>query len=105
MSSRGSRQQKTQRFNCPHCGERLWRVDGQKHYLVHTGAAENQENLDSSTTTANDVGSSGSFLDKNTWIEEFFCGEHGQIWLLVQRHKDGSLNSALAESPDWRKAT
>lgn len=104
MPGKRNRRSKTQKFYCPHCQERLWRASGQRYHLVYTGMVEIKKRLNLSTTKARFVASSGSVTDNNCWIEEFYCGEHGQMWLLVKRQEDGSLTSVLAESPHWKHA-
>ncbi len=44
-----------------------------------------------------------NFVDRDRWIEEFFCPEDGKMWLLISRQKDGSLTQTLATEQDWQK--
>lgn len=105
MPGKRSRRNKAQKFFCPHCGERLWRVGSQKHHLVYTEAKDIQTQLNVSAKKAKFIAATGPSMDSRSWIEEFFCGEHGKMWLLLKRDNDGAIHSVLAKSPDWQKAT
>lgn len=47
----------------------------------------------------------GTYVNKNSWIEEFFCGEHGSMWLLITRKDGGKLVSEPAIARHWRQTT
>jgi len=48
------------------------------------------------------LASKGAYVDSGSWIEEFFCGDHGKLWMKVR--KTGSIIVAtLATSEDCHK--
>jgi hypothetical protein len=46
---------------------------------------------------------SSTYLDKNCWLEEFFCVEHGKMWLKIIRQDNSKLISEIAKREDWQK--
>ncbi|WP_250125089.1 hypothetical protein [Chroococcidiopsis sp. CCMEE 29] len=87
MPGKHNKRKNVQRFYCLYCGRRLWRLGGRKHFLFYQGASERQQNV----------------IDSNSWIEEFFCGEHGKLWMKVTRKADGKLVTTLATRKDWQQ--
>jgi hypothetical protein len=45
------------------------------------------------------------YVDSNSWIEEFLCGDDGKLWLKINRKNDGTLVTTLASSKDWLQTT
>jgi len=37
------------------------------------------------------LASKGAYVDSGSWIEEFFCGDHGKLWMKVTRRLALSL--------------
>ncbi|PIG95051.1 hypothetical protein [Gloeocapsopsis sp. IPPAS B-1203] len=102
MPSKRSKQKNVQRFYCPKCDRRLWRVGSLKYFLSHTGVLENQRCVKISHQGALLVAAKEVCVDGNSWIEEFVCGEHGTLWMKLDKQADGSLGTSLATTHDWR---
>ncbi len=94
-----------QRFNCPHCERRLWRLGSPKHFLYYLQPAEIQQNVNISRKNAVFLANKGVYVDSNSWIEEFLCGDDGKLWLKVNRKSGGTLVTTLASSKDWLQTT
>lgn len=89
MSKQRSQRQRPQKFSCPHCERRLWRLGSPKHFLLHRGVSNIQPNLDISGKKA--IFLAAKDVDNHTWIEDFFCGEDGPLRLLVHMKADRTL--------------
>lgn len=63
-----------QKFSCPFCQQRLWRL-GSKPSFLFEGT-----NLKSN----------------NAWLEDFFCEEHGRIQMRLTKTTDLTLKAELA---------
>lgn len=105
MPGKRSKRKNVQRFYCPFCEHRLWRLGSPKHFLFYLGASEIQQNVDVSRKNAALLASQGVYTDRNSWLEEFFCGEHGKLWMKVTRKPEGLLVGILATSKDWQQST
>ncbi|MGF1479402.1 MAG: hypothetical protein ACFB4I_07910 [Cyanophyceae cyanobacterium] len=93
MPKQGSRR-KPQKFFCPYCQERLWRVTGSQQYLCYADSEMIQRMCQMTSQKAKTLASQGTYLDRNHWIEEFLCGQHGKLWLLFSRQDDvGTVNA------------
>lgn len=101
MPNKRSRRQKTKKYICPYCEERLWRLGNSKHYLFYKDALEIRSNTGISLNKAKLLLLQNStFLDKSKWIEAFCCSKHGMMWLKVFIEGDGYKYS-LAQEKDW----
>lgn len=87
MFGKRMKRNKVQRFYCPYCERRLWRLNSPKHFLFGLGASDIQPN--------------SNCIDSNFWSEEFFCGEHGKLWMRVTRKSNGKLVITVDTSKDW----
>jgi hypothetical protein len=105
MPGKRSKHKNVQRFYCPYCERRLWRLGSPKHYLFYLGASQIKENVNMSRKSAEILASKGAYIDSNSWIEDFFCGEHGKLWMKLTRKADGKFGVALATSKDWPQTT
>ncbi len=106
MPNKRSRRGKVHHFSCPYCQQRLWRVGSDKYYLFYKNIADLRRNLQLTKKKASLLqGQYSTFVDKNRWIEEFFCAEHGQLWLLIARQPDGNFTQALATEQHWQKTS
>jgi hypothetical protein len=106
MPNKRSNRKKTQKFQCPYCEARLWRLGSQKYYLFYQGASEIQKHLKLSPKKARFLAAQNPVqVDKDTWLEEFLCQEHGKIWMRLAKKDDQTLASHLADSGDWRRTT
>lgn len=90
---------------CPHCARRLWRQGSPKHKLFYLGASEIQQHIKMPHNSAAILANKGPYVDNNSWIEEFFCGEHGKLWMKITKKSDGTLVATLAKSNDWQQTT
>jgi hypothetical protein len=104
MSNKRSKRAHIQKFHCPYCESRLWRLGGQRHFLYYSNATEILQNLDVTRKRATLIATQGAYIDRLKWIEEFFCGEHGKLWLRLHQKEEG-LISKLASDEDWKSST
>lgn len=84
--------QKRKKFqhSCIYCKQRLWRLAGSKHCL-HREVLEIKQHPNLSRTNVSFLATKCVYVDNTSWIEEFFCGEHGKMWLLVTNDQVASL--------------
>jgi hypothetical protein len=80
----------------------LWRVGNLKYFLSYTGVLENQRYVRITHKGALLLTTKDVCVDRNSWIEEFICGEHGTLWMKLNQQADGSLRTSLATTNDWR---
>ena len=105
MPGKRSRKNK-QKFNCPYCQTKLWRVGSPKHYLYYQEISELQNNLGVSRKKASLLlADKSTYLDRSCWIEDFVCEQHGSMWLKISHYSDRTLKTSLARSEDWQKST
>jgi competence CoiA-like predicted nuclease len=106
MVNKRSNRQKVQKFFCPYCERRLWRSNRQKYRLFYKEVAELRERLNFSHKKASLLAAQiDTFVDRNSWIEDFYCEEHGQIWLRVSKQTNEKLVGVLAQREDWKCTT
>lgn len=105
MPNKRSKRKKTQKFCCVHCQQRLWRLNGEKYSLHYKEVAEIKHHLGVSRKNAMLLAAKGACVDANAWLEEFFCGEHGKMWMLVSKQNDGQLSARPATSEHWQRTT
>jgi predicted RNA-binding Zn-ribbon protein involved in translation (DUF1610 family) len=105
MSGKRSNRNKIHNFPCPSCQCRLWRSGNAKHHLFYTGASEIKQNLQISSKKAGMISRQGAYVDPGKWIEEFFCPEHGKMWLLVSKNTNDCLMAQPATESDWQRST
>ena len=105
MPNKRSRYKETSKFYCPYCQERLWRCGSEKYHMVYKDAAKIKENLGVSSKKAKLLASQGSYLDTNTWLEEFFCREDGKMWLLVSQRENRQIKTLIAQPHHWQQTT
>lgn len=74
-----------------------------KYSLFCQGISERQEGLNLSRKKASCLAAQESVpVNRNTWLEEFICLEHGKIWMKVSRLPDGLLMTFEASDRDWK---
>ena len=101
MSNKRSRRNKTLKFYCPICTERLWRIGTQKYRLFYKDAAEIRNNTGISAKNAKLLAMQNTtYLDVNKWIEGFCCPTDGNLWLLVSL-KEKKHEYRIANEKDW----
>jgi hypothetical protein len=104
MPGKRSGRNKVQRFFCPYCQERLWRLGGTKHHLLLPGIGKNQQNLTNDSKYDEKASEEKISVDPDQWIEEFFCSEHSKLWMLVRKTPHNRLIAVLASNADWQKS-
>jgi hypothetical protein len=105
MANKRSKRAHIQKFHCPYCEGRLWRLGGPRHFLYYSNAAEILKNLDVTRKRATLIATQGAYIDRLTWIEEFFCGDHGKLWLRLHQKEEGLISFKLASDEDWKSST
>jgi hypothetical protein len=70
---------------CPCCGAYLHRINSQKFRLYADKAEDIESELKVSRAKARQMALQGPVSLKDTWIEEFYCTDHGRMWLQVRR--------------------
>lgn len=106
MANKRSRRNKVSRFYCPHCGDQLWRLGTGKHYLYYQGKQEVQEHFRLTHKKASLLaGQKYVQLDRQNWLEEFFCEQDGKLWLNIWKQADGSYQTSLAHRDHWQRSS
>lgn len=105
MPGKRSQRKKVQHFCCPYCDRRLWRLGSPKHFVFYSTATEIKQNVNMSHKSAAFLANRGTYVDSNSWIEEFFCGDHGKLWMKLNKNDEGMLVARLATSNDWQQTT
>ena len=101
MPNKRSKRGKKKVFNCPICGERLWRLGTTKYYLFYRSPAEIYKHKGISTKKAKFLISQNStYLDTSRWVEGFHCKHDGNIWLTISL-KDGEYSYHTTKETDW----
>jgi hypothetical protein len=104
MANKRSKRKNIRHFFCPFCEIRLWRLNSSKHHLCYRKASEIRQNLQISPKKANFLSSQNSaYLDRNSWLEEFFCPKDGKMWLRLTKHSEGEIVYRLAKEEDWQQ--
>lgn len=102
MPSKCSNQKNAQRFYCPKCDRRLWRVGNSKYFLSYTEVSESRRYVKMLHQEALLLTAKGTHNSCHSWVEEFVCGEHGTLWMKLSKQADGSLYTSLATTNDYR---
>jgi hypothetical protein len=105
MSNKRSKRKRTQKFFCSYCEQQLWRLGSPKHHLFYKEVPDIKRNLNISHKSAVFLATKGAYTDRSSWIEEFFCREHGKLWMLVRRKPDGILDAVPAGADHWKSTT
>lgn len=101
MPNKRSRRNKTKKYFCPFCEQRLWRLGKSKHNLFYRNAAEIRANTGMTMKKAKLLSiQSSTYLDTKKWIEAFCCSSHGMMWLLISVTED-NYEYRLAQEEDW----
>lgn len=104
MPNKRSRRKKNH-FLCPHCQQRLWRNGSPKYYLFHAGKSEIQQGFNLTAKKAGFlVNQNFTQLDRDIWLEEFFCELDGRLWLYISQ-KEERIATRLAVAEDWTRST
>ncbi|NJL83827.1 MAG: hypothetical protein HC890_14455 [Chloroflexaceae bacterium] len=105
MPNKRSDRKKTPKFYCPYCSERLWRVGSPKHHLYYQDSLSISKNCNISRKNSKFLANKGEYVDQNQWLEEFFCGDHGKIWLLLAKRDNGVIEASLPQDQHWQQTT
>lgn len=106
MPGKRSRKRTKQKFSCPYCQSQLWRMGSPKHYLYYQEISEVQKQFNISRKKASLLLSqNNTHLDRNSWIEDFCCEQHGKMWLKISNQADNSIKVSLASDEDWKRST
>lgn len=105
MPNKRSKRKKTHHFCCIIFGRRLWRQGSSKHFLYYKEASEIRRNLGTSRKNSMFLAAQGVYVDHSSWLEEFVCGEHGSVWLLVRKQPDKTLIAVPATRHHWERTT
>lgn len=105
MSNKRSKRKRTQKFFCNYCGQQLWRLGSPKHHLFYKEIPDLKRNLNISHKSAVFLATKGVYVDHSSWIEEFFCEDHGKLWMLVRKKPDGTLDAIPATGNHWKCTT
>ncbi len=106
MPGKRKRKQTKQKFDCPYCQTKLWRMGSPKHYIYYQEISEVQKNLNISRKKASLlIAQNNTYLDQNSWIEDFYCQQHGKMWLKISRKVGLPMEVSLATDNDWKNST
>ena len=84
----------------------MWRIGHPKYFLFFQGISEIKKAFNLSRKKASFLAAQESALvDRNTWLEEFLCPEHGKVWMRVSKSVDGFLTVFPATDKDWKRTT
>ncbi|MBD2103789.1 hypothetical protein [Leptolyngbya sp. FACHB-261] len=92
---------------CPHrgCSEPLRRLNSQRHYVFAEGVEEIMALAGQTRKKATFTAQLGQVVDRKFWLEEFFCYQHGRMWLAVYRSPEGKHNVSLPATRLWQRTT
>lgn len=106
MPGKRSRKRAKQKFSCPYCQDKLWRMGSPKHYLYYREVSEVQKQLNIPRKKASLlIAQNQTVLDRSIWIEDFVCERHGKMWLKISNNGNEPMKVSLASEQDWEKAT
>jgi hypothetical protein len=92
-------------FFCCYCEQQMLRLGSPKHHLYCTEASEIKQQIGVSLKTASLLAAQGAFVSGRAWIEEFFCQEHGRMWMVVTKKDDVLFATIPASRGDWGRTT
>jgi len=106
MSERKNRRRKRVSAHCPTCQHLLWRQNSQRYYLFASGINQIQQLTGFSRKKASIFANQNPvFIDRRRWLEEFFCIEHGSIWLLLTQDSDHNVRATIPDDRVWEQTT
>jgi hypothetical protein len=79
-----------QKFNCPWCGQRLWRL-GSPQQQPRTPVRFEPPHLAAKNRASGLTEEERNVGQLDIWREEFFCEAHGLMWIELSQQADGSL--------------
>jgi hypothetical protein len=105
MPNKRSKRKTKGYFFCCFCNQQMLRLGSPKHQIYYTEASEIKQHLGVSLKTASLLAAQGELISGNIWIEEFFCEEHGRMWMVVTKKEDVLFANILASQGDWGRTT
>jgi hypothetical protein len=106
MSRKRNRAANRLEVHCPNCGVRLWRGCGQKHYIFASNIEQTRELTGATRKKAVLLHTATpTWVDRNRWIEPFFCPDDGQVWIACTRGPDGQISGEVAPPKLWQQTT
>lgn len=91
---------------CPYCGASLHRLNSQKFRLYAEKVEDIELELKISHVRAQQLAVRGPVALRDTWIEEFYCTDHGRVWLHVRRvQKDNTYLTSIPSPSVWKRTT
>jgi hypothetical protein len=106
MPNKRKRRNETHKFYCFHCQQRLWRLGSPKYHLFYKDASEIKKNLGITNKKACFLAAQNpAYVDRNVWLEEFLCEEHGKVWMRLSKQTDGTLTVTPAKESDWQRTS
>lgn len=102
MPNKRKNRNHTVKFFCPCCEQRLWRLGSPKYYLFYQNVSQIKQQLGITRKKASFIATRNSvYVDRNAWLEEFYCEDHGKMWMKVSKQSDGLLVAIPAKGSDW----
>jgi hypothetical protein len=105
MPGKRSKRRDVERFICPDCENRLWRIGSEKYPIFCSEASDFVHYLGLARKQVALAMAQGVCSDRRAWIEEFFCRDHGNMWLLIRKLQGGKTVAKAATEYDWKHST
>ncbi len=92
---------------CPHpnCPHPLRRLNSQRHYVFAEGIEDLMAVYGHSRKKAALLAQAGQVVSRRLWLEEFFCYQHGRMWLAVHCSEEGKHTVSLPATRLWQRTT
>ncbi|AGY56696.1 hypothetical protein [Gloeobacter kilaueensis] len=103
----GKRSHYKRRFapQCPDCELQVYRLNSTRHSIYIEGAEAIARALSIPYKRALLIASQGPIVDRNQWLEEFYCPMHGRVWLQVVRERSsGQIRAQLPDAALWKRS-
>jgi hypothetical protein len=105
MPGKRSKRKETERFACPNCENRLWRIGSEKYPIFCSEASDFVHYLGLARKQVPLAMTQGVRSEHRAWIEEFFCRDHGNMWILIRNLQCGKTVTNAATENDWKRST
>ncbi len=92
---------------CPHqgCCQPLRRLNSVRHHVFAEGVEEIMASGQYTRKKAIFTAQLGQVVNRRFWLEEFFCYNHGRLWLAVHRSPEGKHTVSLPATRLWQRTT
>ena len=105
MPNKRSKRKKVQKYACPFCMQRLWRLGTPRYYLFYKNAREISKNTGITPKKSKFLATQKTtYSDNKKWIEGFCCSKDGSLWLLISTH-NSKQEYTLAKERDWLRTS